>query len=477
MAQACRAGHQRARGHETSFRRTTAAFRFINQTTSGIAHMKILVWGLGYVGTVTAACLAEMGHRVIGVELNAEKAGLVNEGKSPIIEKGLGELLAAGVAGGRLRATTDVGPHFAGADISMVCVGTPSAANGDTDLRHLRQVMKEIGLLLKTASNRHVVVVRSTVFPHHLDQVVLPVLEEHSGGKAGTDFGLAFNPEFLREANAVEDFYHPPYTVIGEYDAASGDVLEELYGDLDAPVFRVPMGEAALLKLANNAFHAMKIAFANEIGRISSRLKLNGSRVMDLVCRDTKLNISDAYLKPGFAFGGSCLPKDLRSISRNARRLDVDTRLLDSILPSNGSHIEFVLQKIADLNVRSIAILGMSFKSGTDDLRESPVVELIRLLWQDGYRIKVYDPSVRLDHIMGSNREYLFRQLPQAGEVLTDRIEDAIEGAEAVVMAHRDATFLEAVRRAQNAPVIIDLAAGQVDIDPGLAERYHGIAW
>ncbi len=409
--------------------------------------MRVLVWGLGYVGTVTAACLAEMGHDVVGVDPSVPKVDAINAGRSAIKEPELPELVARGVSAGRLKAAAEGASRVAEADFSLVCVGTPSAADGSPVLDFLRRVAEDIGRGLRSSARPHVVIVRSTVFPGTTRSVFLPILEQHSGRKAGAGFGLVFNPEFLRETTAVRDFHDAPYTVIGELDEASGAAAASLFERLSAPVHRVALEEAELLKLANNAFHALKVGFANEIGRLGAALELDAAAVMQLVCADRKLNISPAYLKPGFAFGGSCLPKDLRSLVHHGERRGVQLPILRGVLQSNREQIEAARVRISDLNVRQIAILGLGFKAGTDDLRESPVIALIRDLWQDGLDLRVHDPDIRLEEMLGSNREYLQRQLPQIREILRERVEDCLEGCEAVVLTQRRPGFEDAVVR------------------------------
>ena len=305
------------------------------------------------------------------------------------------------VASGRLKATQDGASVIANADISLICVGTPSAADGGQNLNYLRNVAIEIGRGLRHGSGYHVVVVRSTLFPGTTRGTLRELLEEHSGRRAGVDFGLASNPEFMRETSAINDFLNPPYTVIGEFDQRSGDRVRELYQGIDVPIYRVALEEAEVLKMTNNAFHAVKVGFANEIGRVCARLGIDSHVVMGMVCADTKLNISPAYLKPGFAIGGSCLPKDLRSLTLTARRLGVELPILEGILPSNRLQIEEARIKVHELDVKRVAVLGLSFKAGTDDLRESPVVDLIRALWQDGIDTLVCDPDIDLKHHAG----------------------------------------------------------------------------
>jgi GDP-mannose 6-dehydrogenase len=419
--------------------------------------MKIIVWGMGYVGTVTAACLAHRGHTVVGVEPQVAKVETLNAGHAPVREPGLDELVARCVRAGRLSAVTEGSSHVAEAEVSLICVGTPSAADGSQVDEYIRRVAVEIGRGLRGASRYHTVALRSTAFPGTTRKVLAPLLEEHSGRRAGDGFGLANNPEFLREASALADFETPPYTIIGEWDARSGAAIEELYRRVRAPLYKVSLEEAEIVKLVNNAFHALKIGFANEIGRLCEELEIDGHRVMNLVTADTKLNISAAYLRPGFAFGGSCLPKDLRSLAFNARRLGLQLPIVEAVLPSNRLQIEAVRVKVHELGARSVAVLGLSFKPGTDDLRESPVINLIRDLWQDGVDVVVHDPDVFPERMLGSNRAYLERQLPQIGTILRSSLTEALEGCDAVVVTQKRAEFAAALHYFEDQARVIDL--------------------
>jgi GDP-mannose 6-dehydrogenase len=339
--------------------------------------MKISIFGLGYVGAVSAGCLAQDGHTVIGVDPYQPKIDLINAGRTPVIEKDTGEIIAKAVAEGRLRATRDVGEAIRGSEVSLICVGTPSQLNGNLDLKYVRAVCEEMGLALKAKDAFHVVVARSTMLPGSMRTVVIPTLEEYSGKRAGVDFGVCNNPEFLRESTAVYDYYHPPKTIIGETDARAGDLLARLYDALDTPLVRTTVETAEMVKYADNVWHALKVGFANEIGNISKALGINGHEVMDIFCKDTKLNLSPYYMKPGFAFGGSCLPKDVRALTYKARSMDLNTPILNAIMPSNQVQIDKGVSMIMAKGNRKIGVLGFSFKAGTDDLRESPLVEVI----------------------------------------------------------------------------------------------------
>jgi GDP-mannose 6-dehydrogenase len=439
--------------------------------------MRVIVWGLGYVGTVSAGCLAQLGHEVIGVEPSLAKVEALNAGHCAIKEPGLEQLISQMVAAGRLHATQHGMAQLPWADMSLICVGTPAAADGSSVLDYVCNVAREIGEGLRASAHYHVVVLRSTVFPGTVSNVLSPLVTEHSGRQVGRDFGLVMNPEFMRETNAISDFYAPPYTIIGESDTRSGDQLAELYRDIAAPVYRVSLEEAELLKLANNAFHALKIGFANEIGRLCDRLGIDSHATMQLVCADTKLNISSAYLKPGFAFGGSCLPKDLRSLTFHARRLGVDLPILDAVLPSNRLQVELARLKVHELGARRVAVLGLSFKASTDDLRESPIIGLIRDLWQDGVDVLVHDPDVQPDAMLGSNREYLERQLPQIQQILRPHIADALQECQVVVVSQKRAEFTAALQALNGRVTVLDLVRlSDVPASLGIS-KYRGISW
>lgn len=439
--------------------------------------MRILVWGLGYVGTVSAACLAKAGHEVVGVEPNPTKVESLNSGAGFIKEPGLDALLAEMVGKKRLRATQSGSEWVAWGDVSLICVGTPSAADGSLLLDHIRNAAADIGRGLRSAKGYHVVVLRSTVFPGTMRQQVVPTLEEHSGRRAGSDFGVVVNPEFMREASAINDFYAPPYTVIGQLDSRSGDAAAALYEGVTAPLRRLSLEEAEIIKLCNNAFHAIKIGFANEIGRLCDQVGIDSHAVMGMVCADKKLNVSTAYLKPGFAFGGSCLPKDLRSLVFHGRRAGVALPILESILPSNRLQIEAARIKLHEFRAGKIGILGLSFKPGTDDLRESPVIALIRDLWQDGADLTVFDPDVELDKMLGSNREYLERQLPQIQQILRTSIEDAMSEREIIVVNQKRPEFVDALGRLNSSTAVLDLVRLQEERTASGSFRYRGISW
>ncbi|MEV0228341.1 nucleotide sugar dehydrogenase [Nonomuraea sp. NPDC050786] len=435
--------------------------------------MRISVFGLGYVGCVSAACLASMGHEVVGVDVNQTKVDLVASGRAPVVEERIGELTAEMVRTGALRATTDAAEAVRATDVSLVCVGTPSAANGSLSTRYLERVAEEIGGALSAGQT---VVFRSTMLPGTCEQLLIPILEAASGLRAGRDFGVAVNPEFLREGTSVRDFFEPPKTVIGESDPAAGELVAALYEGLPGEVFHVPIAVAEMTKYADNAFHGLKISFANELGAVCQALGIDSHEVMDVFLADRKLNVSPAYLRPGFAFGGSCLPKDLRGLVYAARRADVSVPLLSHVLPANEAHLQRAFELVVAADSRKVGLFGLSFKPGTDDLRESPLVELAERLLGKGYDLRIYDENVTLSRLMGANREYIEQRLPHLGDLLTTSIDDVLEHAEVCVIGSREPAVVDAVARA-GSRTIIDLVRL-----PDAAERrttpgYVGLAW
>jgi len=455
------------------------AFGQARPTARGGIGMRVAVYGLGYVGCVSAACLAREGHEVTGVDLSPLKVDLINEGRSPIVEPGLAEVLGAvaggGAGPGRLHATADASAAAAASEISLICVGTPGDAGGSLDLSHVARCAREIGRGLD-ADPWRVVVVRSTVLPGSVEGVVVPALEEASGLVAGRDFGVAMNPEFLRESTSLEDFYDPPVTVIGALDERSAGRVSALYEFLRAPVVVTELRSAEMIKYANNAFHALKVSFANEIGAVCKALGVDGHGVMDVLCMDRKLNLSPYYLRPGFAFGGSCLPKDLRALARRARTLDVEVPVLQSILPSNRLHLERAVADIQRSGCRRIAILGLSFKAGTDDLRESPMVVLAETLIGKGFELRIHDRSVSVARLVGANREYIEREIPHLASLMTGTLDEALDHAELIVVGNRGAEFADLLGRDLGGRRVYDLV--RLDGAPGASpDDYEGICW
>lgn len=399
--------------------------------------MKISVFGLGYVGCVSAACLADMGHEVVGVDVNPDKLEQIRKGQSPIIEPGLDELLAAVVKNRRLTVTAGAVEAVRQTQISLICVGTPSQMNGNLETQFLDRVLEQIGAALRQKKAYHTVTIRSTLLPGVFGARVVPLLENASGLRPGEDFGLCINPEFLRESTAIDDFRNPPFTVIGEYSPRSGDDLAEIYEALPAPIYRVQPDAAAMVKYASNAFHALKVAFANEIGALCNELQIDSHGVMDIFAQDRQLNISPAYLRPGFAFGGSCLPKDVRALSYTATHRDISVPVLSAILPSNDAHIQRAVQVLQSHGKRRVALLGLSFKPGTDDLRESPMVRLAETLIGKGYRLAIFDEEVSLSNLFGRNREYIETVLPHIHELLQTDVTEIIRDAEVIIVGKK----------------------------------------
>jgi GDP-mannose 6-dehydrogenase len=437
--------------------------------------MRISVLGLGYVGAVSAGCLARDGHEVIGVDPERTKVELINAGKAPIIEKDIGEIIAAQVAAGRLRATSDVSEGLRASDLALVCVGTPSQPNGGIDLSYVRRVCEQIGRTLAAHEGAPVIVMRSTMLPGTMREVVIPTLETFSGKRAGAEFGVCINPEFLREGTAVHDYDHPPKTVIGEVNRASGDLLAALYAGMPGPLIRTDIETAEMVKYADNAWHALKVGFANEIGNLCKGLNVDAHGVMDIFCQDRKLNLSPYYLKPGFAFGGSCLPKDVRALLYKARTLDLALPILSAILPSNQMQIERGVQAVIDRGHRRVGILGFSFKAGTDDLRESPMVELTERLLGKGYDLRVYDRNVSLAALHGANRDYILHRIPHISRLMLPSVDEVLAHAQTLVIGNASPEFADVPRRIGEGQTVIDFV--RVSQSRSVAGIYEGICW
>ena len=437
--------------------------------------MRISVFGLGYVGAVSAACLAKDGHQVIGVDMNDIKVNLIAGGRSPIVEPGLGELIAEHVASGRLRATTDVAEAVLQSDLLFICVGTPGMRNGSIDLTHVRRVCEQIGLALREHPGAPVVVMRSTMLPGTMHEVVIPTLEAHSGKRAGEEFGVCVNPEFLREGTAIQDYDNPPKTLIGQFNQASGDRLASVYARMPGPMIRTDIGTAEMVKYADNAWHALKVGFANEIGNVCKALDVDAHRVMEIFCQDTKLNLSPYYLKPGFAFGGSCLPKDLRALLYKAKTLDLALPILGAILPSNEQQIDRAVRAVIEKGSRAVGILGFSFKAGTDDLRESPIVELAERLIGKGYDLRVYDSNVRLASLHGANRDYILNHIPHISRVMVPTIDEVLAHARTIVIGNAAPEFREVPQRLVDGQTLIDFV--RICDSRSVAGVYEGLCW
>ena len=438
--------------------------------------MKVSVFGLGYVGSVSAASFAADGHEVVGVDVNADKVAAVNAGRSPIVEPGLEEQLAEAVSAGRLRATTDTADAVAATEVSLLCVGTPSRKNGSLDLTYLERVASQIGEELAKKDAYHVVVVRSTVLPGTTHEIVIPALERTSGKKYGEGFGVSVNPEFLREGTALKDFRKPPLTLVGHNHAADASGTIALYQAIDAPLVSTSIRVAEMIKYASNTWHALKVCFANEIGNVCKALGVDSHEVMDVFCRDEKLNLSSYYLKPGFAFGGSCLPKDVRALQYRAKEIDVELPVISSILPSNRMQIEHAVAEVVDTGKKRIGLLGFSFKAGTDDLRESPIVILAESLLGKGYSLKIYDRNVSIARLVGSNKDYIEGQIPHLSSLLCDTLDEVIDDSEVIVVGNQSPEFVAALERCRPDQIVVDLVRVPV---PGalLQAEYRGICW
>lgn len=437
--------------------------------------MKVSIFGLGYVGTVSAGCLANDGHDVIGVDPIPAKVELINNGQSTIIEAAISDIIASAVKAGHLRAMADASQAILQTELSFVCVGTPSQANGNLDLKYVRRTCEQIGQALKGKSTRHTVVIRSTILPGTMHKVVIPILEETSGKRAGADFGVCHNPEFLREGSAVRDFCMPPQTVIGQLDQESGDLLASIYKNIDAPLIRTDLKTAEMLKYVNNCWHALKIGFANEIGNVCKVMEIDAHQLMNIFCNDKKLNISSAYLLPGFAFGGSCLPKDLRALAYQAKTHDLQLPILTSILPSNEMQVAKGLQLIMEKGHARIGVLGFSFKAGTDDLRESPVIEVIERLIGKGKDLRLYDRNVNLASLVGANRDFILHRIPHISRLMVNTIDAVLDHAQTVVIGNKDPDFKTVPERLREDQLLVDFV--RINSQRSINGKYDGICW
>jgi len=436
----------------------------------------VSVFGLGYVGCVTAACLAERGHSVVGVDVAAAKVDMINSGQATIVETGIGESVRAMVDAGLLRATTDVRDAVANSELSMVCVGTPGRSNGSFDLSYVERVCSEIGAAMREKPGRHTVIIRSTVLPGTTDTVVIPALEQASGRVAIRDFGIGMNPEFLREGTSIADFIDPPFTIVGTPDPLTADAARALYEGIQAPFHVTDTRVAEMVKYACNSFHGVKVAFANEIGNVCKGLGVDSHDVMKLFCLDTKLNISTAYLRPGYAFGGSCLPKDLRAITYRARQLDIETPLLSATLESNRRQVLRAFDMVSETGKRRIGVLGLSFKAGTDDLRESPLVTLIEMLVGKGMNLAIYDREVSRARLIGANKAYIEREIPHIWSLMRGSISDVLTDSDVIVIGNGSKEFSGLRSQVRPDQTVIDLvrAFGSLKSD---GSSYQGICW
>lgn len=438
--------------------------------------LSVSVFGLGYVGSVSAACFASMGHRVMGVDANPAKVEMLDSGRSPIIEARMDELVRENNRACRLHATMDATAAVLGSDVSFVCVGTPSLRNGKLDLSHIERVAREIGAALREKRSPHTVILRSTVLPGTTEAIFYPILEQVSGRQAGIDFATVYNPEFMREGSAVADFLNPPYIILGVKDPAHLAPVRELYRHVSGRVFETTIGVAEMVKYLSNAYHAVKVTFANEVGTLCKHLGVDSQAVTEIFTSDTRLNISPAYLSPGFAFGGSCLPKDIRALMYKAKEFDLKLPMLESLLPSNSEHTERAVEAILRTNKRKIAQLGLSFKAGTDDLRESPQVQLVKRLLGEGYQVKVWDEDVCLGRLAGSNRQFIQEVIPHIGSLLSADLQEVISWGEVVVVGNKSVKKDELMKNLREDQIVIDL----INLDKHnrcRARSYEGICW
>ncbi|MGD0696124.1 MAG: UDP-glucose/GDP-mannose dehydrogenase family protein [Terriglobia bacterium] len=437
----------------------------------------VSIFGLGYVGSVMAACLAHKGNKVIGVDVSAAKVEMLASGRSPIVEARVDELVAEGSKACRLHATTDPAAAVRDSEISFLCVGTPSQRNGKLDLSHVEHVCREIGDAIGHKDSPHLVVLRSTVLPGTTESLAIPTLEAASGKRLGEGFTVCYNPEFMREGSAVADFFQPPYTVLGARDVAHLAPLRRVYEWAPGRVFETSIAVAEMVKYVSNVFHALKVDFANEIGTVAKHLGVDTQAVAEIYTADTRLNISPAYLMPGFAFGGSCLPKDLRALQYRAKELDLRLPLLESLMPSNQEHIERAVESVLRTGKKKVALLGLSFKAGTDDLRESPQVQLAKKLLGEGCQLRIWDPHVSLGQLTGSNRQYIEEVIPHLGSLLSPNLQEVMESAEVIVVGTKSATKDMLAEHLKPEHIVIDLInldrAARVAGQP----QYQGICW
>ncbi|MDO9318379.1 MAG: nucleotide sugar dehydrogenase [Gammaproteobacteria bacterium] len=433
----------------------------------------ISIFGLGYVGCVSAACFANAGFKVIGVDVNADKVNLLNEGKSPIVEPGLDELLAEMVANGRLRATQSCEDAIRNSDLAFICVGTPGNEFGQLQLSALRRVSQEIGAALKTDSRRYTVVVRSTVLPGTTLKTVCGPLHAEAGAYARSRIKVAVNPEFMREGTALKDFANPPYTLIGCEDDATTELLRTLYEGVKAPFIVTQISTAETVKYVSNTYHALKVCFANEIGDACDRLGVDAQEVMRIFRMDTKLNVSEAYLRPGFAFGGSCLPKDVKALLYAAHHLNVQMPLLNAILPSNNGQIERAINTIIASGARRIGVVGLSFKADTDDLRESPMVRVVESLLGKGLMVRILDANVAIAKLTGANRRYIVEEIPHISMLMCDSAADLVDHAELLVIGSDSAEAVQVLEQTKSFQTVIDLTRGwlRIKVDANVQKR------
>jgi GDP-mannose 6-dehydrogenase len=437
--------------------------------------MNISIFGLGYVGTVAMGCLATLGHRVIGVDVSKDKVDLINEGKSPIIENEIGSIVAEYRSKGMICATLDLSQAILQTDVSFLCLGTPSSPNGHLNLESVFRVVGEIGETLRHKTTFHVIAIRSTVLPDTHAKVV-QMIQNASGKQPDSHFGIVSNPEFLREGTAVKDFYNPPYTLLASQSERAIAIMKQVYSGINAPVILTSLPVAELIKYVSNSYHALKIVFANEIGNICRRLGADSHELMRIFSLDTKLNISSAYLSPGFAYGGSCLPKDLKALCTLAHDLYLNCPVIESVQRSNELQKDLVLNQILEFGKRSIGFLGISFKEGTDDLRDSPIVDVMEKLLGKGYDIRIYDKNVHLSKLVGANQEYIIKRIPLISRFITNNLAEVLEKSEVIVLVNKDNDSPGILGQLSAEKIVYDLVHIGADRSLGKA-MYKGIAW
>jgi GDP-mannose 6-dehydrogenase len=436
--------------------------------------VNISIFGLGYVGCIGMGCLAQHGHKLVGVDPQQTKVDFINKGLATIIEEGISEMMAAQHAAGRISATLSVAEAVAATEVSFICVGTPPTPNGHLDLTAIFKVSEQIGEALRQKRSRHVIALRSTVLPGTREKVI-EAIARASGLRNGEDFAVVSNPEFLREGTSVRDFFKPPYTLIGSDCGWATEVMQEVYKGIDAPFITAQPKVAELMKYACNSFHALKITFANEVGNICKKLDIDAHQLMDIFCQDTKLNVSKAYLKPGFAYGGSCLPKDLRALRTIAHDNYLETPVLEAIERSNEFQKDLVFRHILNSGMQNIGFVGLAFKAGTDDLRDSPIIDVIERLLGKGFNVRIYDPHVHVAQLTGANRDYIMKRIPLISRFITQDLVETVKGSELVVIVNRDPD-LEPVLLAHSAGKVIYDLAGQ-RLAAAVPGKYSGISW
>ncbi|MHC4958245.1 MAG: nucleotide sugar dehydrogenase [Planctomycetota bacterium] len=438
--------------------------------------MHISIFGLGYVGAVSLGCLARDGHHVVGVDIDQTKLDLIASGNAPIVEEGMADLIKGAADSGRVSVTTSAVEAIAETQLSFLCVGTPCRANGSQDLSAMQRLSDQIGEAIREKDGYHVFVVRSTVMPGTVEGMIKESIEAHSGKTMGEDFGLCFQPEFMREGSSIKDYDNPPFTVVGCDSERSAGVLREVFGHLPCEFVETSIPSAEMLKYFCNIFHALKITFANEVGRVCQAMDVDSHEVMDLVCRDKNLNISTAYMKPGFAFGGSCLPKDTKALTYQAKRMDVNIPMLGALMASNRVHIDHAIDRVLESGERQVGMIGLSFKSGTDDLRESPLVTMAERFIGKGLDLKIHDPEVQLSRLIGANRRYIEEAIPHIGNLMVDSCDDLISHAKVLIVGLGDKDLLQKVReQARDDQIVLDLV--NIPDRENLKGKYLGACW